>query len=80
MPIVLLGRDYWRRMVDFDALAEEGMIVPRRQGRQGCPQWARGGFPQEVRATNEIRGPKVKCPFDLREAWQLVDALLSSIA
>ena len=27
MPIVLFGSDYWRRMVDFDALVEEGMIA-----------------------------------------------------
>ena len=26
MPIVLFGRDYWRRLVDFEALVEEGMI------------------------------------------------------
>jgi uncharacterized protein (TIGR00730 family) len=26
MPIVLFGRDYWRRMIDFDGLVEEGMI------------------------------------------------------
>jgi len=27
-PTVLFGRDYWRRIVDFDALVEEGMIEP----------------------------------------------------
>jgi uncharacterized protein (TIGR00730 family) len=27
MPIVLFGRDYWRRVVDFDALVEDGMIA-----------------------------------------------------
>jgi uncharacterized protein (TIGR00730 family) len=27
-PIVLFGEAYWRRIVDFDALAEEGMISP----------------------------------------------------
>ena len=27
MPIVLFGRDYWRRMIDFDGLVEEGMIA-----------------------------------------------------
>ena len=27
MPIVLFGRDYWQRIVDFDALVEEGMIA-----------------------------------------------------
>lgn len=26
VPIVLLGRDYWRRIVNFDALVEDGMI------------------------------------------------------
>jgi uncharacterized protein (TIGR00730 family) len=27
-PIVLFGEDYWRRVVNFDALVEEGMITP----------------------------------------------------
>ena len=27
MPIVLFGRDYWHRIVDFDALVEDGMIA-----------------------------------------------------
>ena len=27
MPIVLFGRDYWHRIVDFDSLVEEGMIA-----------------------------------------------------
>jgi hypothetical protein len=27
MPIVLFGRDYWHRIVDFDGLVEEGMIA-----------------------------------------------------
>jgi uncharacterized protein (TIGR00730 family) len=27
-PVVLFGQEYWRRIVDFDALAEEGMISP----------------------------------------------------
>ena len=27
MPIVLLGRDYWRRIVDFNGLVEDGMIA-----------------------------------------------------
>jgi uncharacterized protein (TIGR00730 family) len=27
-PVVLFGEAYWRRIVDFDALVEEGMIAP----------------------------------------------------
>jgi len=27
-PVVLFGEAYWRRVVDFEALAEEGMIAP----------------------------------------------------
>ena len=27
-PIVLFGESYWRRIVDFQALSEEGMISP----------------------------------------------------
>jgi predicted Rossmann-fold nucleotide-binding protein len=26
VPIVLLGRSYWQRIVNFDALVEEGMV------------------------------------------------------
>lgn len=28
MPVILFGRDYWRRIVDFDELAALGMILP----------------------------------------------------
>jgi len=28
LPIVLFGRDYWNRVVDFDAMVEEGVIAP----------------------------------------------------
>jgi len=28
MPIVLVGRDFWNRAVNFDALVEDGMIAP----------------------------------------------------
>ncbi len=28
VPILLFGRDFWNRVVDFDALAEEGVISP----------------------------------------------------
>jgi uncharacterized protein (TIGR00730 family) len=27
-PVVLFGRSYWRRIIDFEALVEEGMISP----------------------------------------------------
>jgi uncharacterized protein (TIGR00730 family) len=26
VPIVLIGRSYWQRLINFDALVEEGMI------------------------------------------------------
>jgi hypothetical protein len=29
MPILLFGRDFWSRVVDFDALADEGVISRR---------------------------------------------------
>lgn len=29
VPILLFGRDFWRRVVNFEALAEEGVISPR---------------------------------------------------
>jgi uncharacterized protein (TIGR00730 family) len=28
LPILLFGREFWNRVVDFDALAEEGVIAP----------------------------------------------------
>jgi len=28
VPIVLFGSDYWRRLIDFDFLVEEGVISP----------------------------------------------------
>ena len=28
VPIVLFGSDYWKRLIDFDFLAEEGVISP----------------------------------------------------
>jgi uncharacterized protein (TIGR00730 family) len=29
LPILLYGRDFWNRVIDFKALAEEGVIAPR---------------------------------------------------
>jgi predicted Rossmann-fold nucleotide-binding protein len=28
LPIVLFGTEYWKRLVNFDLLVEEGMILP----------------------------------------------------
>ncbi len=28
MPVLLFGEDYWRRIVDFEAMVEEGVIAP----------------------------------------------------
>src|SRR5467141_3499475 len=41
--------------------SQQGSAVPRRQGRQRCPQSAdsEGGSPEEVRTTKEIRGAEV---------------------
>ena len=40
---------------------QQGSAIPRRQGRQRCPQSAdsEGGSPEEVRTTKEIRGAEV---------------------
>jgi predicted Rossmann-fold nucleotide-binding protein len=27
MPILLFGRDYWQRLINFDLLLEEGMLA-----------------------------------------------------
>ena len=29
IPILLFGREFWERVVNFEALAEEGVISPR---------------------------------------------------
>jgi predicted Rossmann-fold nucleotide-binding protein len=29
IPILLFGKEFWTRVVNFDALAEEGVISPR---------------------------------------------------
>ena len=29
MPIVLFGTEYWKKVIDFDALAEHGMIAKK---------------------------------------------------
>ncbi len=29
LPILLFGREFWNRVVNFEALAEEGVIAPR---------------------------------------------------
>ncbi|HEX6071875.1 MAG TPA: LOG family protein, partial [Sphingomicrobium sp.] len=28
LPILLFGRDYWKRVVNFEAMVEEGVIAP----------------------------------------------------
>jgi len=28
MPVLLFGKEFWTRVIDFDALAEEGVISP----------------------------------------------------
>jgi predicted Rossmann-fold nucleotide-binding protein len=28
IPILLFGKDYWRRIINFEAMAEEGVINP----------------------------------------------------
>jgi hypothetical protein len=29
IPILLFGKDYWNRVIDFQAIAEEGVISPK---------------------------------------------------
>jgi len=29
MPVLLVGREYWERIIDFPAMVEEGVIEPR---------------------------------------------------
>lgn len=36
IPVVLVGRSFWRRAVDFDYLVEEGYIEPRDAGLFSC--------------------------------------------
>ncbi|MDA0704819.1 MAG: LOG family protein, partial [Proteobacteria bacterium] len=32
MPILLFGKAFWDRIVNFDAMVEEGVIAPRDRG------------------------------------------------
>ncbi len=32
LPVLLFGEDFWRRVIDFDALVEEGVIAPQDLG------------------------------------------------
>ena len=44
MPVVLFCESYWRRMVNFEALAEEGMIAPQDLGLFSYAETAEQGW------------------------------------
>ena len=48
-PIVLFGEAYWRRIVNFDALAEDGMISPAELKLFEFAEAAEGGWDSLVR-------------------------------
>ena len=44
IPVLLFGREYWERIIDFPALVEEGVIEPRRPGHLLVRGDGRGGL------------------------------------
>jgi predicted Rossmann-fold nucleotide-binding protein len=58
MPIVLFGRDYWRRIVDFDGLVAEGMIAA--EDIAPLRVYGRFGGGQEGDAAARAQGPQAR--------------------
>jgi uncharacterized protein (TIGR00730 family) len=60
-PIVLFGESYWRRMINFEALADEGMIARTdlqlfefaESGEEGWASLIRRGLPTHALFANE---------------------------
>jgi uncharacterized protein (TIGR00730 family) len=65
LPVVLFDESYWRRIVDFEALAEEGMIAPEDLGLFGFADTAEDAWAcllrQGLRVPADV-GPLPPCP------------------
>jgi predicted Rossmann-fold nucleotide-binding protein len=48
-PIVLFGESYWRKIINFDALVDEGMIAPSDLGLFEFAETAEEGWASLVR-------------------------------
>jgi uncharacterized protein (TIGR00730 family) len=59
-PVVLFGESYWRRIVDFDALVEEGMILPEDLALFDFADDAEDGWEKLVRRGLETHGPDAR--------------------
>jgi uncharacterized protein (TIGR00730 family) len=58
IPIVLFERDYWTRVINFEVLADEGMIKPEDLGFFQFAETAEEAWDCLVRRGLTIRGPK----------------------
>jgi len=56
-PIVLVGRDYWTRLVNFDAFVEEGMINPADLGLLEIVDTAEEAWQSMVRRGLQAHSP-----------------------
>jgi uncharacterized protein (TIGR00730 family) len=56
-PVLLFGEAYWRRIVDFDALAEEGMISPEDLALFDFADDAEAGWEKLVRRGLQAHAP-----------------------
>jgi predicted Rossmann-fold nucleotide-binding protein len=58
--VVLFGESYWRRIVDFDALAEEGMIAPEDLALFDFADGAEEGWEKLVRRGLRAHTPNAR--------------------
>jgi uncharacterized protein (TIGR00730 family) len=57
-PVVLFGEAYWRKIVNFDALAEEGMIAPADLKLFEFAETAEAGWDSLIRRGLRAHSPK----------------------
>ncbi len=69
VPVIMVGRDYWERAIDFDFLLEEGVIAREdrnifwfagtaEEAWQGILDWyAQAGEPLIPNNSDEMRSP-----------------------
>jgi uncharacterized protein (TIGR00730 family) len=61
-PVVLFGEAYWRRIVNFEALAEEGMIAPSELQLIEYAETAEQGWASLVRRGLGVNGTRAPAP------------------
>jgi uncharacterized protein (TIGR00730 family) len=61
-PVVLFGEAFWRRIVNFEALAEEGMIAPEDLALFEYAETAEQGWASLVRRGLGVNGTRALAP------------------